>query len=920
MSTDRSVRRAIQIALMAGVTSAFAFSPSVFAQEQDQGAEEEDLALEEVIVTGSRIRGSTDDTSVTPVSVFGSEDLAASGVPTLEGFLQAQPFVTGGFQSSRVNNGNPGQAQVSLRGLGAGRTLVLVDGFRVPPSTTGNSVDINQIPMSSVERIEVLRDGASTIYGSDAIAGVVNIITKQDFDGMDFRAGYDVTDESDGEIYTASITTGATSDRGRVVMGVEYTDRREIWQGDRSFSRCPLQEFGGELICSGSGTSYPGHIFPTESDGDWILDGETLRPFEPSDGYNYAEVSYMVTPSKMYNFYANSSYDLIMDGFSSMTAFTSVMFSNRKSQQQMAAVGTFWAPLVGADHPGNPFDEDVYVARRLAENDTGRFFTQDVNTYRMIAGLEGNFRNGWTWDVSYNYARGVDTRVIEGQINQPRVNVALSPTACAADPNCPKVWDPFRVDTLDDEIKNYILVTHSPVGRRTLRQAQANLVGDFGSFELPAGPLNWAVGIEQRKEDAEFIPDGAASLGMIYFVSGEKTEGKIAVDEAYGEIDIPILADLPFADLLSVNLSARYSDYGGSIGSNTNAKGSIEWAPIPSLRFRATYAEGFRAPSIGELYAPQTKSAQQYNDPCLNYGAGASANVTANCQADGLPPDFGLTSTQGTALFGGNPDLTPEESESTSFGIVWTPDFTPLSIRLDYFDIEITDGIGTAGTNNVITSCYESSNFSHPLCELLEGPSAVGEAPHPTSPRRNAIGNIAGIILTNANLSTFNTSGVDFNVDWFTNLGNGQLNLSVAGTWLDENSYVLVPGAETVDQVGFFAEDQWNGSPAGFPEWQARFNIGYAGDSWGINYIPRYIDNVRDIFASETNLSNETGNYWYHDIQGYYNWNAWDFTVGIRNATDEDPPYVTNNDDMNTIMMTYDTAGRYYYFRFGFRY
>jgi iron complex outermembrane receptor protein len=898
MFNNNRVRRALQLAFMTGAAATFAFTAPIHAQEQD--ADEEEEFLEEVVVTGSRISGRTDISSATPVSVFGEEDIDAAGNATLEGFIQAQPFVTGASLGSRVNNGNRGYATISMRGLGSNRTLVLVDGHRLPPVNATGFVDLNMVPVSAVERIEVLRDGASTVYGSDAIAGVVNIITKKDFDGVDIRAQFDVTDEGDGEIYRLSMTTGASSERASVVMGMEYTDRREIWQRDRDFSACPLGEAGGEIRCIGSGTTYPGHIFPSETAGDWIVDPDTgeLRRFNNDDTYNYAAVSYMVTPSKVVSAYGDGRFDLIQEGdaFTSVTAFTNFLFSNRTSSQQMAPVGTFWAPEIGTDHPDNPFDETVFVARRLAEVTTGRFWTQDSYSWRSVSGFEGEFSNGWTWSLNYNYGRFSDGRVVFGQINQPRVDVALSPSACEADPDCPKVWNPFARDTLDQELQDYILVTHSPVGRRTLRVAQAIVAGDFGGFELPGGPIQWVAGIEQRKEDAAFIPDGAARLGQIYFVAGDETIGEISVDEYYGEINLPILDGAPFANYLGLDASVRRSDYGGEIGADTNWKGSIIWAPVEQLRLRATYAEGFRAPSIGELFAPQQKSAQQYNDPCLNYGANPDPTIQANCAADGLPPDFSLTSTQATSLFGGNPDLQPEQSESMSFGIVWTPEFVDdLSFRLDYFDIEITDAIGTAGTNNVILGCYGSQNFSSSLCNLIEGPGVVDEAPHPVSPYRNALQNISGIILTNANLSTFDTSGIDFGVDYSFFAGNGRFDLGVSGTWLDKHDYLPFEGADLVQAAGFIAEDQWSGNPASYAEWQD------------------------DIFASPANLVNTADSYWYHDVQGWYNWKNWDFTVGIRNALDEEPPYITNYDDMNTIQYSYDTAGRYYYFRVGFR-
>ena len=222
-----------------GLSTTILITGNAVAQD-DQAVENEDL-LEEVIVTGSRI-GRSDMASISPISVFSEADLLESGQVTLEDFIQSIPSVNGGFYGKTVNNGNPGYATVSMRGLGSNRTLVLVDGLRMPSAGTNGFVDLNMIPVIAVERVEVLRDGASTIYGSDAIAGVVNIITKRNYEGAGFRFQYDETGQGDGAIYSASALFGASSDRGDVVFAMEYSKRDKIMQGDRKFSECPLFE------------------------------------------------------------------------------------------------------------------------------------------------------------------------------------------------------------------------------------------------------------------------------------------------------------------------------------------------------------------------------------------------------------------------------------------------------------------------------------------------------------------------------------------------------------------------------------------------------------------------------------------------------------------------------------------------------
>jgi iron complex outermembrane receptor protein len=900
-----------------GLVASISMSSAVNAQDEDATAENEEF-LEEVIVTGSRIRRSDMD-SISPISVFSETDLLESGHVTLEDFIQTIPSVNGGFYGKTVNNGNPGYATVSMRGLGSNRTLVLVDGLRMPSAGVNGFVDLNTIPVIAVERVEVLRDGASTTYGSDAIAGVVNIITKRNFEGASFRFQYDETGEGDGAMYSASALFGAASERANVVFAMEYSKRDKIMQGDRDFSACPLRENADKsLFCGGSGTSYPGQF------GGLILDNEEIVPFDAEKhAFNFAKWSYMVTPQEVWSIYADSHFDLLQDGdskFGTMTAFTQAMFTNRQSDQLMAAVGTFWQPNVPASNPFNPTGTDVNVARRLFETG-GRNSNQDASSYRLIMGLEGEFNNGWNWDASYNYGRWIDSQLQFGFINVPRVENILDPALCAAAEGCPGIWDPFRTDTLTQDFIDYIQVNHSPLSKSKMETAQVNLAGDLGRFELPGGAIQWAVGYEHRKEEAMFIPDGAGALDMIYFVSPDSTQGGYKVDGLYGEMRLPFLEGRTFADLLAAEISVRRSDYSNLEDATTNWKFALEWGPIPSLRFRGVYAEGFRSANISELFGAQQLSAQNYSDPCINYGTAANATVAANCAADGLPPDFVVSSDQATSVTGGNPDLLPEESESITIGMVWTPEsIEGLTASLDYFKINITDGVGTAGTNNIISGCYNSANFSSPWCDLMPGPThpLVGAAPSPTSPYRDSIDSVSGVLITNANLADYETEGIDFALNYLWDLSGSQLNLGMMGTYLKRLDYTPFEGADTVELAGFFGEDVFTLSSATFNTWKVNFNFQWYINDWTVGWTPRWFDATTDINADDANAQNKAKSIMYHDIQGSYNLRNWNFAAGVRNLANTKPPYVSNNQDMNTINNSYDTAGRYFYGRISY--
>lgn len=896
MYNNSKVAKAIRLAMMCGAAATASISTSAFSAEEIVTEE-----VERIAVTGSRIKR-TDLESASPITVFSSEDLVSSGAVTLEEFIQNVPAITGAAEGSSTNNGSRGYATASLRGLGSGRTLVLINGRRFA------SGDLNTIPVAYVERVEVLRDGASTSYGSDAIAGVINFITKKDFEGVEVAAQYDVTSEGDGETSSLSITTGMSNDKGNVIFSLQYSNRDDISQGDRSFSDCPIQEGPDGKFCGGSGTNVFGNFSNANYSG-YVVDPETdeVRPFNAAtDAYNFSTTSYMVTPQEVFAINSAASYEIADD----ITLFTEGGFTNRKSDQLMAPEGTFWAPKVAADNPFNPVGEDVFVARRLSET-RGRAFAQDFSDYRMVVGAEGLLFDEYSWDVAYNYSSYVDTRLDTGRVNPQRIETILSQDLCSADADCPGLWDIFHENTLSQEMIDYAFVDNSPVVKGTTKQFLANISGAVA--ELPAGEMMFAFGVEKRWEQYSNTPDGAAALGQIYSVAADPTSGAYDVEESYLELNVPVLSDLPMVESLNFSAAARYSDFSNLSKSTTNTKFGLEWIPTDGLLVRATKAEGFRAPSITELFSPQVESNLAYSEPCINWGVSTNENIRANCAADGLPENFTLSSDQSTSIVGGNPDLKPEESDSFTAGIVYTHD-SGFTASLDYFDIKITDGVGTAGTNNVISACYGSADFSDPLCEFMKGSAITEDSPHPTSPNRSILGAISGVLLTNANLGEFNTSGIDFDMSQSFDLSGGTLKLSLNGTYLDKYTYTPLPNATEVSLAGKFGEDQWETNLATYSRIRANTTIGYSANDWAVNWVMHYQSATDDLAGTDNdNLDNVADSVLYHDIQGMYFYENYTFTLGARNVTDIEAPYTTNNQDMNTIPASYDTAGRYMY-------
>lgn len=899
------------------VTATLGFPALVAAQ--DSGADN----VERIQVTGSRIKR-TDMETASPITVFDSEAIESSGFTTMEKFVHNIPSMNGGYNGSNTNNGSGGYASANLRGLGSSRTLILLNGRRYA------SGDLNSIPMAYIERVEVLRDGASTIYGSDAIAGVINFITKKDFEGAEFSAQYDLTGQGDGETTKLSGVIGASSGKGNVVLALEYQNRNSIWQGDRDFSRIPLSEEGGQLVQGGS-TTIPYSTWSAANENSpynssnagtsFVVDPETgeVRPYNgQQDAYNFAPASYMVTPQDIFTINASANYELTRD----LNAFMEAGYTNRQSDQLMASEGTFWGPTVAGNHPDNPIGEDVYIYRRLEETG-GRSFTQDFSDYRMVFGFEGYLSNGWSWDASYNYSRFVDASIDYGRANPDRFATVLDPELCGAEGSgCPGLWNPFEAGTLSQELMDYVLVPNSPVERGTTKQLMANLTGDSGSWTLPAGPVAWAVGVEKRWEEYQNQPDGGAILGQIYSVAAEPTEGSYDVEEAYLELNVPLLRDLPGVQSLDLSAAVRYSEY-DFLDGETTTKFGLEYVPMDGLLVRATVAEGFRAPSISNLYSPQEESNISYTDPCVEYGDSANQNVIDNCASEGFPSDFTLDNNQSSTLVGGNEDLQPETSDSFTMGVVYQPEFVEnLSIAVDYYDIEIENGIGAPSTSAIVAQCYNSENFSNEACGLILGADAVDRPSWSGSDYRDSNGYIAGVLAYTQNISVFETSGIDFDVNWNRDLAGGQLTMRLDGTYLSDYTYVAQAGADALELAGKFGADtNFGGRVAAFPELRTNLTAGYKIGDTDVSWTARYQSGTDDINYDSGDLSSSTGSYVYHDMQAnYYYGENTTFSLGIRNLFDKQPPYVTNNNDMNTLNSSYDTAGQYWYARVGMKF
>lgn len=898
------------------VAAALPMFSSVQAIAADSSAE----AIEKIQVTGSRIKRADMETA-SPVTLIGADDIKAMGATSIDSVLQKMTATGGAMTNPGINNGSGGNARIDLRGLGAQRTLVLVNGRRMINSGTGaaSTVDLNTIPVSMIKSVEVLKDGASAVYGTDAVAGVVNIILKDNFEGLDMNLNTAMSGEGDAEESSFDITVGGSFDRGNVVIGLQYTDRGEASQADREFSKCPIAEAGGELNCNG-GSVYAqgGHIWQDGVIGDVNKKGESvdedgnpitsglalndsglsgmggLHPFTDADRYNFAPDSYLYTPMERLNLTGIANYELTDD----TRLFTEFTYSKRWSQQQMAPqpiwfgfkydeamgdslLGQTYNSKVDRDGDGiadrdadgeyitetanYAYGDQIFYGRRMS--DTGpRFFEQSVDTVRAVIGAEG-FVGDYAWDVSANFGRndsvdklsnlhnvGSLTDSIMFTNDEGQVEGTFNPLDQAA-------W------TSEDFRKN--IYTEVNNGGSQLFILSASVSGEM--FEMPAGYSAFAAGVERRQEKAWYTPDSLTAQGLANDPAVEPTSGGFDVNEAYVEFALPLLADVPFAEMVDLSAAIRAFDY-STFGSDETWKLGLTWKVNEELMLRSVVSTAFRAPTVDELYSGNSPSFEQVEFP----GAQDQAEVTV----------------------GGNQELMPEEADTLTAGLVYEPSwFEGFSMTLDYYDIEIENAITEVDNQYIVDTCLEDADKNSGL--------ALCQSANVT------IDSTGRIIFNNQlqNIGSEQTSGYDLNLKYTFEAAGLNWRTSLDTTFLDE--YIVQATEEPVDYAGLITS-----GTGGYAEIKSNFTLNVSGDNWDMQYQARYIAGMDSFSCLEKDdcYAPTTPSVTYHDLSGSYIVNdAVTLTGGVNNLFDKQPPYYSGNNDSNTDPYTYDVLGRRFF-------
>ena len=954
----RATSATVALALMCISTPAVAQSiqppPDVTDPQASQPTTQE---AEEIVVTGSRIRRNPLEQDA-PIVFVDEADIAKTGLNSVNDVLQRLPSSGGGLNGKFNNSGNlgnppdgggvgAGAAEIDLRYLGTRRTLVLVDGLRfvngASASGVPGSVDLNSIPESMIARVEVLQDGASAIYGSDAIAGVVNIITKQSQRGFEASAQLGGFTAGDGFSQNYQLSWGNGDDGPlSIVIGGNYVKQGEVSSADRALSRFP-NPYAEACITNECSSFTPNGRFallqdPTLPAGPTnpfvsrtLINSPTstptvgnFRPFvSPSDRFNFAPFNYFQIPLERYGAFADLKYEVADD-----VDLTLRGLWNRRTSKNQAAPLPFGlgpdagltpvldATTVDATNPFNPFGVTLdftntsFILRRFVEGGPRRF-SQSVNTAYASATLDGKFTllgHNWYWDVNGVYGRNKAKQTMRGNINSNHLRQALGPVAdCAGQPgDFGGTCVPFNLfggaGSITPAMLDFVTFVQRDSSKQSLWDFTANVSGAL--LELPGGPLGLAAGVEYRRLNGRFDPDPIVAAGFSSDIPAGPTKGRISVKEAYAELNAPLLRDVPFASLFELNGAVRISDYTTS-GSTTTFKGGVNWKPVRDLRLRASFAEGFRAPSIGELFGTLSRFDQTISDPCSNDSTaprnfGNDAAVQANCIAAGVPADgsYAQANPQISVIVSGNEDLEAESSKSWIFGGVYSPLFLPgLSIEANYYTIKIKRAIQAVDAAITLNNCVVSND---PAACALVTRSFSGS------------GQLTFIDGTLGNIASIKTKGIDLNLAYRNRKTPlGTFGLTWNNTFLRNFDLFLTgfSGTQVISREGTEV-----GSPSqGFPKWKSVGILDWDLATFGATVTGRYVSKLRE---SDGNVLKER---FYTDLQ--LRWtptlleDQFGFALGVNNLFKTKAPGCTTCDLNNFDPTVYDIPGRYVYAR-----
>lgn len=913
---------AISAALMVA-----AWSPS--AQSAQSGASTPPDAsnaknLQTITVTGSHIR-SVDIATSQPIFTMDRKAIQATGLTNVNDILARIPSIgTPDItpQDTLAGGADVGGRYVNIRNLGAARTLVLVNGHRWSTSLSGLT-DISTIPVSMIDHIDVLKDGASSVYGSDAIGGVVNIITRDHFNGAEANVYYGQNGDGDGQQKNVDFTWGHVTGKSSLIVSGSYQNLSPMWANKRSLTRYvdgprhPGDNLGlgpwGRVLDPANGLMYV--INHGAIDTGNLANYHLYDPSSNADKYNAAQDMTFRAGNKLKNLFVQERYNLT----DNITLHGAVSYSTRDTSAQLAGyplTSLTTGLTIDPNNAYNPFPgQATQFWRRTAE--VPRITWSKSSLAHVDVGAEGYFtflKHDWNWDADYIFSQTHIRQVTTGNINLPNAQKALGPTTtingqivCADAADRAAGCVPWNIlagpGGTPSSVWNYINAVSTD--RQFSRTDDFSADVNGGLFDLPAGTVNIAAGIEHRREQGSFQPDAADAAGLTTNPASAPTRGRYDVNEAYVELDVPVLSNLPGAKELGVNVASRYSHY-SSFGSTVNSKFSVRWRPIDDLLVRGTYAEGFRAPTIQDLYGGSQQTFDSYLDPCdSKFGAAAgNATVAARCAAAGVPAGYRqkdqtgntITSNAGGQsavpfLIGSNPLLKPETSVTRTFGFVYSPHYIDgLDVSVDYYDIRLKNAITPLLANNILNFCYVQgfSNFCNNITRSSDGTiTNVNDGPY--------------------NVGAIATNGYDIGVHYrLPTTPWGRFRINWDSSYLHKYENTSGPGATSQELAGYMDGED------GLYRWRSNFNVDWEYKQFGASWTVRYYSGLKDSCynvdpaiecSNPTGFNQTTGGYGFaqkgavafNDAQLRYNapWHG-TFAVGVNNLFNKKGPFYYN--------------------------
>jgi outer membrane receptor protein involved in Fe transport len=961
--------------------------------------------LAEVVVTGSRITR-RDFQSDSPIVTLNQSALAAAGQPTLDRAIGEMPQFAAAQGTNEVGDvqGSTGfaggQAYGDLRGLGPNRALVLLDGRRLMPSNPNGSIDLNTIPMSMIENVEIITGGASAAYGSDAIAGVINFKLRDHFSGAEVNYTHGATTHGDGkEEHVSALLGGNFADgKGNGVLDFEYSERGVVHGSDRPFfseirqlARPPegiipsglfgtaptiaavnsvLAGYPGTTPIAGTGlyngaigVNTDGTIFTDLASPNCVQNYRGLGPKGVNISSNCHQVQVALgqyfalqVPLTKYNFLGRATYT-INDNISAYGQF-SFMESSARDETAGGSTGPgkyFFVPLNNPFVAGNSALQTLLASRspdpnnptaltqplaltKLLSASGNRIQTFKYDVYQALGGLKGSIPSTeLTWDVYASFGRNQFTNTQQNDTSKAAIATILNGTAnyTGAAGNCiGYAWNPLGNQPLSPGCREYATRENHNLNDMTQKNIEATLQGKI--VPIPAGDLRFALGVDYRGSRFDYQPDhGLVTADTPSYDTAIPTGGTQNVREVFGELLVPVLKDKPFVDDLSLDLGVRRSRY-DLFGSVNTWKADLNWKPIHSVTVRGGYQKAIRAPSLGELFAPTITgnlnigSPPNAGDPCVagsSFRTGANAaQVASLCQAQGVPgalyPNFsyGVDSVHGTS--GGNAGLTPEKANTYSIGAVWIPQFESdlmrtFQVSVDYYDIKITNAIGSLALTDILPRCFNSDGVSNPTYSTNNIYCSQITRDH----------NTGDIVLAHEgllNLASYKTDGIDTELDWGFGLDAvglperaGKVTLNALVSYVHSFDVAALPGSPVLDYAGSIGNSQVS-PEISHPHWKSNTSLGYAVGPVSAALHWRYISGMKhqDQVVDPTATTPGVPAYSYFDFEAHWSvFDHLDLTAGLTNLFDKGPPFVSGQ-PLTTDTATYDIIGRTYYVGF----